>query len=63
MILLERMTRYFFRWCSSFVVYATFFTIVLGYISFLYYVCNGNYCMALYSLVCSLIATSINKMM
>ena len=52
-----------FRKCSEFIILATFMTLVLGYIFFLYYVYEGNYYMSLYSLVCSLIATSINKMM
>ena len=52
-----------FRKCSEFIILATFMTLVFGYIFFLYYVYEGNYYMSLYSLVCSLIATTINKMM
>ena len=52
-----------FRKCSEFIILATFMTLVFGYVFFLYYVYEGNYCMSLYSLVCSLIATTINKMM
>lgn len=60
---LARGANMFFRKCSEFVILATFMTIVFGYIFFLYYVYEGNYYMSLYSLVCSLIATTINKMM